>query len=188
MAATRPQLVLFALLQACSDAAESQPTDEEPPFVDASGCRPAADILLGGGRTLGLCPSECNYSLALSSSIALGDGACIGYKARLQVTDARDFPLYIVTADLADAAWDRAAQAGAALDPERIPERSGCPECADAGEGWVVTRTREGKPKRHRYPRDETPRELAAADALVQSLIDQLRACAGADILSCTRE
>jgi hypothetical protein len=188
MAVTRLGLPLFVLLCACSDAHDSDATDGEPPYVDASGCRPDADVLLGGGRTLGICPGECNYSLALSSSIALGDGTCIGYKARMQVTDARNFPLYIVTADLADGAWERAAIAGAGLDPDRVPENAACPECADAGEGWVVTRTEDGQPKRHRYRLDEPPRELVAAHAVVQSLIDQLRACEGADILSCSRE
>lgn len=181
------------LLCACSDSHDVRPDggrapDELPGMavIDERGCRPDAEFLLGGGREAQSCSGECAFDLSLASILDLGSTACIGYAATLRVANERGELLYTVRADLSDGAWDRAAIIAAALEIEVLQRRYGCPDCV-AIAAWVLTRGADDQARPHAFPRGEAPDELTSAHRYVEGLIDQLRACQGADLLTCTR-
>jgi hypothetical protein len=182
------------LLLACGESHDvpadggSEPDDlGGPARIDARGCRPDADFLSGGGRSFAECKGECTFELSLSSVITLGDSACVSYGATLRVSDERGQLLYVANGDLSDAAWDRAAIIGSKLRVADLQDRYGCPDCGAGRAAWLQTASAEADPRQHTYPFGSPPAPLSAADRLLQSLIEQLRSCQGADLLSCSR-
>lgn len=181
------------LLWSCSDSHDVRPDGGNEPdglpgvaVIDERGCRPDAEFLLGGGRRAQGCSGECEFDLSLASVLDLGSTACIGYVATLRVANERGELLYTVRADLSDGSWDRAAIIAAALESEVLQRRYGCPDCA-AIASWVLTRGADDQARPHAFPRGEPPEELANAHRYSEGLIDQLRACQGADLLTCSR-
>ena len=181
------------LLCACSDSHDVRPDGGSAPdqlpgvaVIDERGCRPDAEFLLGGGRQAQDCSGECVFDLSLASILDLGSATCIGYAATLRVANERGELVYSVRADLSDASWDRAAIIGAGLQVEVLQRRYGCPDCV-AVASWVLTRGADDLARPHAFPRGEAPDELANAHRYVEGLIDQLRACQGADLLTCSR-
>jgi hypothetical protein len=189
-------VLLVLALAACSEAhrvapggadAGGEEPDDQPAVIDAKGCRPDADLLVGGGRSFGLCRGECGFELALSSVIDLADGTCVGYRASLRVEDQAGQGIYEAGAELTEGAWDRAAMIASRLRGEQLEMVYGCPDCADGGAAWVQTQPRGDEARQHTYPFGAPAKPLAAADRFVQSLIDQLRSCQGADVVECSR-
>lgn len=172
----------------CSDSREARADggaigmDGPPPIIDERGCRPDADFLVGGGRSAAECRGECTFELALTSSYALGDGSCVGYRASLTVRDERGQPIRSVRADVVDAAWDRAASVASRLRVETLADVYGCPDCGDGSTAWVQTALPDELPRQHTYPLREPPAVFAPAHALIQSLIRQLQSCQGPDV------
>lgn len=187
-------LLLATACGACADAhevmvAQVDGGDPAPAArIDEHGCRPDADYVVGGGRRLAACEGECRFDLSLSSVIELLSSECASFRATLRVSDALGRPLYAVSADLNEPAWDRVARLGSALRTQRLAASYGCPECAGRVAAWLQTQPPAAEPRQSSYELAAPPALLVEADAFVQGLIEQLRSCVGPDLALCSRE
>jgi hypothetical protein len=89
---------------------------------------------------------------------------------------------------LTEAAWERLAALSVDLEAARfaIPAVSGCPDCADGGTGTIVIRGVDQLTQTLAYEYGDPPVELRAAHDFLQGLIDELLACEGPLLESCS--
>jgi len=140
--------------------------------------------LLGGGRSFGECAGECHFDLTIAPLASLEDNECFAITVTLEVglTDGRKL---VFEGQLSDQAWEQAATLSRALQNARLEPVSGCPDCSDGGAAMVRRRAADGSIVDHGYEYGNPPEPLREADAFVQALIDQLRACSGPLIDRC---
>lgn len=121
--------------------------------------------IVDAGSSFGFCIGACRSELAL-------DGASVS----LRVTDRTGSQILALNGGrLTSGGSARLAGVAASL-PADLLERYGCPDCADGGASWLTV-VRERGTQRTEYEFGNPPPELAAADALLSSLISALRSC-----------
>lgn len=163
-----------------SDAGICQWTIQECP-VTVGGCPDASrdPIVLGGRRSFGFCAGDCDSVVQIGPSPLDAANACDVVSVEVcdhGRTGSEDCTTSYGT--LTRQGHDEARAAAIALQGLRLLPRYGCPDCADGGASEIEV-MRDGTASTHVYEFNGPPVELEAADALVQGLIDDLRACTG---------
>jgi hypothetical protein len=148
-------------------------------------CGPAL-ALRGGGRSFGVCASDCYFDLTLTSQTARGESACRTLTGLVRGFDSTGTQLQRVwQITLSETAWREAARISRNLAGGRFDVRSGCPDCADGGAAWIALSDAKGTLRKATYPYRAPPQALRAADAFIQALIDEAIACAGPRLDRC---
>jgi hypothetical protein len=132
--------------------AQDTPTSSSARIVDA-------------GWSFGFCIGPCRGELQV-------DGTALA----LRVTDRTGSQVIAQNRGrLTSGGSARLAGAAASL-PEDLPERFGCPDCADGGASWLTV-ARESGTRRTEYEHGNPPAELAAADQFLMGVMQALREC-----------
>lgn len=131
-------------------------------------------IVLGGVRAFGFCADGCVSTLNIDASPLDVAGACD--VVTVEVCDGGQINCTQASGTLSAAGHDEARQVARALAGVTLDTVYGCPDCADGGAS-TVRLVRQGSYTEHTYDFGGPPQVLEAADALVQGLIDDLRAC-----------
>jgi hypothetical protein len=122
----------------------------------------------------------------MSSAIPLeGNGDCVAISVSLVVhtTDGR---LLSFSSTLSEQAWEQLAGISRALQGVALAPMTGCPDCADGGTASVTLRAGDGSTQDYSYGYGKPPQPLRDADAFIQALIDQMRACKGPMLATCS--
>jgi hypothetical protein len=172
------------LSRPCADDA-STCVDRDPCGPGRYRCNPvcgAMGVFAGGGRSFGECEGECRFEVSIEPSIVLDVEECWAPHVWLSAHDTAGV-VHMWTADLSDSAWQQAASITATLTDAAIAPVTGCPDCADGGDAWVVRAPGGREAQEFHYEYGRPPSTLSDADAFLQRLIDQVRVCRG-DMLS----
>lgn len=125
----------------------------------------ASARIVEAGWSFGFCLGPCRGELAL-------DGDALA----LAVTDRTENEVFATNRGRLSSRGSARLAGAAELLPEDLLDRYGCPDCADGGASWLTVARQSGT-RRTEYEYNNPPRELAATDEILTSLMEALRQC-----------
>ncbi len=133
--------------------------------------------IIDGGSDFGFCAGKCLTNLTIKASPLRVANPCDVVEVRVCTNVPADPTCETTFATLTVAGHDRARALAAALKGVDLQERYGCPNCADGGTSWVVVERDGDGGFEAEYEWPNPPDVLAEADAFVQGVIADVRAC-----------
>ena len=134
------------------------------------------DLIEGGTLSFGECAAACLSRLTLVPSPLSVIGACDLVQVEVCDSTPNDPNCTSTAGTLTRQGHDRARALARGLANVRIDRTYGCPDCADGGASSIVL-IRNNSTFETTYETPNAPAVLKDADAFVQGLISDLRAC-----------
>ena len=141
-----------------------------------------ATKIIDGGSSFGFCVGKCSTNLTIEPNrLRIADPCDV---AEVTVcTNDPDRACEHTQAALTVLGHDRARALAEALRGVSLQARYGCPDCADGGKSWIVVKRDGDQGFEVDYETPNPPAVIAEADAFVQTLIRDIRACRSTDLV-----
>jgi hypothetical protein len=181
---------IYASRGACEAAHAAMchpPTSCGQPWYLCSEICPKHLVLQGGGRSFGACEGACQFDLEFGPSIVLDVGGCTDLMGQLRAWHS-DGSQRVTNFSLTAGAWEEATQLSLAIEDAALEPSTGCmgSECP-LNAAWITRFSqRSANAEQFFYDPDKPPPLLRTAGQFVQDLIDQVLACTGPALESCS--
>ena len=146
--------LLFTLIVCCAPCIRSADTKHQPFYVKYG---------TDGGRCVGYCRSEMTFKPGVLECLDQSPLNPEGYPPK-----SKKLPL-------SDSDWDKITSAISYQDLVSLPERIGCPGCADEGMEWVEIKQSGTESKRVAFSFHQSPPNLEPGLKILRRLSEQCK-------------